>query len=111
DWLSSKCLGSSTPIGPGIVPVSHLGDLHRLGLKTWLNDALMQDADTSLMVFSLFELIAFLAARVTLRPGDVISTGTPYGVGGFREIFLKHGDTLRVDIEGVGSLVNPVSQA
>jgi 2-keto-4-pentenoate hydratase/2-oxohepta-3-ene-1,7-dioic acid hydratase in catechol pathway len=44
-----------------------------------------------------------------LRPGDLISTGTPYGVGGFRKIFLKHGDVLRVEIEGVGSLTNPVS--
>ena len=109
DWLSSKCLDASTPVGPGIVPVNALGDLHRLKLKTWLNETLMQDADTSLMVFSIVERIAFLSARVTLRPGDLISTGTPYGVGGFRKIFLKHGDVLRVEIEGVGSLTNPVS--
>lgn len=109
DWLSSKSLDASTPVGPGIVPVNAVGDLHRLELKTWLNSTLMQDADTSLMVFSIFELIAFLSARVTLRPGDLISTGTPYGVGGFRKIFLKRGDVLRVEIEGVGALANPVS--
>lgn len=108
DWLSSKCLDRSTPVGPGIAPASAFADLHRLPLKTWLNSQLMQDADTSLMVFSIFELIAFLSARVTLRPGDLISTGTPYGVGGFRKIFLKPGDILRVQIEGVGTLENPV---
>ena len=109
DWLSSKALDRSTPVGPGIVPVRAVADMHDLQLKTWLNSTLMQDADTSLMVFSVFDLIAFLSARVTLRPGDIISTGTPYGVGGFRKIFLKHGDVLRVQIEGVGSLENPVN--
>ena len=108
DWLSSKSLDQSTPVGPGIAPVGEGVDLHRLQLKTWLNAELMQDADTSLMVFSVFDLIAFLSARVTLRPGDLISTGTPYGVGGFRKIFLKRGDVLKVQIQGIGTLENPV---
>jgi acylpyruvate hydrolase len=63
------------------------------------------------MVFSVFDLIEFLSARVTLRPGDIISTGTPYGVGGFRKIFLKQGDVLRVEVETVGVLENPVVDA
>jgi 2-keto-4-pentenoate hydratase/2-oxohepta-3-ene-1,7-dioic acid hydratase in catechol pathway len=109
DWVSSKALDRSTPVGPSIVPVRAVPDMHRLQLKTWLNSTLMQDADTSLMVFSVFDLIAFLSARVTLRPGDIISTGTPYGVGGFRKIFLKAGDVLRVQVEGVGTLENPVN--
>jgi 2-keto-4-pentenoate hydratase/2-oxohepta-3-ene-1,7-dioic acid hydratase in catechol pathway len=108
DWLSSKALDKSTPVGPGIVSVQAVDDMHRLPLKTWLNAALMQDGDTSRMVFSTFELLEFLSARVTLRPGDIISTGTPFGVGGFRNIFLKAGDVLRVEVEGLGVLSNPV---
>jgi 2-keto-4-pentenoate hydratase/2-oxohepta-3-ene-1,7-dioic acid hydratase in catechol pathway len=111
DWLSSKALDSSTPVGPAIVPVKAVGDMHKLRLKTWLNSELMQDGGTSMMVFSVFDLIEFLSARVTLRPGDIISTGTPFGVGGFRKIFLKPGDVLRVEIEGVGRLENPVKAA
>lgn len=111
DWISSKALDRSTPVGPGIVSVQAAGDMHRLRLKTWLNADLMQDGDTSLMVFSVFDLIEFLSARVTLRPGDIISTGTPYGVGGFRKIFLKQGDVLRVEVETVGVLQNPVVDA
>lgn len=111
DWLSSKALDKSTPVGPGIVPVRAVGDIHRLKLKTWLNADLMQDGETSMMVFSSFELIEYLSARVTLRPGDVISTGTPFGVGGFRNIFLKPGDVLKVEVQGIGTLVNPVVQS
>lgn len=111
DWLSSKALDRSTPVGPGIVSVQAAGDMHRLKLRTWLNSDLMQDGDTSLMVFSVFDLIAFLSARVTLRPGDVLSTGTPFGVGGFRKIFLKSGDVLRIEVDTVGVLENPVENA
>ena len=111
DWLSSKALDRSTPVGPGIVSVQAAGDMHRLKLRTWLNSDLMQDGDTSLMVFSVFDLIAFLSARVTLRPGDILSTGTPFGVGGFRKIFLKSGDVLRIEVETVGVLENPVENA
>lgn len=111
DWISSKALDRSTPLGPCIVSIRAVADMHQLHLKTWLNSNLMQNADTSLMVFSVFDLISFLSARVTLRPGDVISTGTPFGVGGFRKIFLKPGDVLRIEIEGVGILENPVISA
>ncbi|MEO6743803.1 MAG: fumarylacetoacetate hydrolase family protein [Caldimonas sp.] len=111
DWLSSKALDKSTPVGPGLVPMKGVGDIHKLKLKTWLNDELMQDGETSMMVFSTYELIEYLSARVTLRPGDVISTGTPFGVGGFRNIFLKGGDVLKVEVEGIGRIENPVVQA
>ena len=109
DWFSSKCLDASTPVGPWIVPAATAGDPHGLRLTTALNGELMQDADTSLMVFSAWDLIEFISARVTLRPGDVISTGTPFGVGGFRKIFLKDGDTLRVEVANVGVLQNRVA--
>lgn len=108
DWLSCKALDRSTPIGPGIASRTVAADPHKLHLTTELNGQRMQDSETSLMVFSIWELIEFLSARVTLRPGDVLSTGTPVGVGGFRKIFLKPGDRLRVEIEHVGVLDNPV---
>jgi acylpyruvate hydrolase len=63
------------------------------------------------MVFSVWDLVEYASARVTLNPGDVISTGTPYGVGGFRKIFLAPGDRLRVEIDGVGALENGVKRA
>lgn len=107
DWLSSKALDKSTPVGPGIVSRSGL-DPHALRLTTDMNGQRMQDGETSMMVFSIWDLIEFLSARVTLRPGDILSTGTPVGVGGFRKIFLKPGDVLRVEVESVGVLENHV---
>jgi acylpyruvate hydrolase len=109
DWFSSKCLDRSTPVGPWIVPAASAGDPHSLRLTTRLNGELMQDSDTSLMVYSVWQLIAFISARVTLRPGDIVSTGTPFGVGGFRKIFLKPGDRLSVEVGGVGVLDNSVA--
>jgi len=108
DWFSSKSLDACSPVGPWIVPASAAGDPHRLHLTTKLNGETMQDSDTSLMVFSVWDLVEYASARVTLNPGDIISTGTPYGVGGFRKIFLKQGDRLRIEIEKVGVLENEV---
>jgi 2-keto-4-pentenoate hydratase/2-oxohepta-3-ene-1,7-dioic acid hydratase in catechol pathway len=80
-------------------------------LKTTLNGKVMQDADTGLMVYDTWQLIEFISQRATLRAGDIIATGTPFGVGGFREIFLKAGDIVRIELEGVGVLENPVVNA
>jgi len=111
DWFSSKSLDSSSPLGPWIVPVAAAGDPHALRLTTHLNGELMQDGETSLMVFNVWDLVEFVSARVTLNPGDVISTGTPFGVGAFRnKIFLKPGDVLRVEVSGVGVLENRVER-
>jgi 2-keto-4-pentenoate hydratase/2-oxohepta-3-ene-1,7-dioic acid hydratase in catechol pathway len=108
DWFASKDLDRSSPLGPGIASIESFDDIHRIKLKTTLNDTVMQDADTSLMVYKTWELIEFVTARVTLRAGDVLATGTPVGVGGFRQIFLKQGDTVCVELEGVGVLENGV---
>ncbi len=106
-WLRDR----STPIGPGVTSATAAADPHKLRLTTDLNGQRMQDGETSLMVFSIWELIEFLSARVTLKPGDVLSTGTPVGVGGFRKIFLKPGDRLRVEVQHVGALDNAVISA
>jgi 2-keto-4-pentenoate hydratase/2-oxohepta-3-ene-1,7-dioic acid hydratase in catechol pathway len=108
DWFASKNLDRSSPLGPAIASIRGIADLHRLKLRTTLNGQTMQDADTGLMVYDTFTLIEFITARATLRAGDVVATGTPFGVGGFREIFLKEGDTVRVEVEGVGVLENGV---
>lgn len=111
DWFSSKSLDRSTPLGPWIVPAAQAGDPHALRLTTHLNGELMQDGETSLMVFNVWDLVEFVSARVTLNPGDVISTGTPFGVGAFRnKIFLKPGDVVRIEVGKVGVLENRVER-
>ena len=109
DWFASKCLDRSSPLGPGVASIKAVPDVHGLRLKTELNGQVMQDADTSLMVFNTWQLIEFATAHVTLRAGDVLATGTPVGVGGFRNIFLKVGDVVRVELGGVGVLENAVA--
>jgi 2-keto-4-pentenoate hydratase/2-oxohepta-3-ene-1,7-dioic acid hydratase in catechol pathway len=104
DWLSQKCFDGSCPLGPWIVPADEIGDPQALGLKLWVNDTLMQDSNTSKMIFDTAEQIAMLSSRVTLQPGDLVLTGTPAGVGTPRRIFLKPGDTVKLWIEKIGDL-------
>ena len=108
DWLSSKCLDRTSPLGPAITSAKVAGDPHQLKLTTHLNETIMQDSNTSRMVFSVWDLIEFLSARGTLLPGDVLATGTPFGVGSTQKVFLKPGDTVRVEVENVGVLENQV---
>ena len=110
DWLSHKTFETSAPMGPWITPAAQIGNPHGLAIALWVNDEQMQDSNTSQMIFDTAEQIAYLSRRVTLRPGDVISTGTPSGVGRPRGIFLKPGDRVRIEIEGIGTLENPVVQ-
>jgi 2-keto-4-pentenoate hydratase/2-oxohepta-3-ene-1,7-dioic acid hydratase in catechol pathway len=77
-------------------------------MKLWVNDELMQDSDSSQMVFSAAEQIAYLSERITLLPGDVVMTGSPAGTGAERDQFLKVGDTLRMWIENLGELQNKI---
>lgn len=102
DWVSQKCFDGSCPLGPWIVPASDLRDPHDLGIRLWVNGELMQDSRTSKLIFDTAEQIAMLSSRVTLRPGDLILTGTPAGVGMGRGRFLKAGDTVRLWIEEIG---------
>jgi 2-keto-4-pentenoate hydratase/2-oxohepta-3-ene-1,7-dioic acid hydratase in catechol pathway len=102
DWVSQKCFDGSCPLGPWIVPAGDLRDPHNLGIRLWVNGELMQDSHTSKLIFNTAEQIAMLSSRVTLRPGDLILTGTPAGVGMGRGRFLKAGDTVRLWIEEIG---------
>ncbi len=104
DWLSQKCFDGSCPLGPWITPASEIADPQKLGVKLWVNGELLQDSNTSQMIFTTAEQIAHLSTRVTLQPGDLVLTGTPAGVGMGRGRFLKAGDTVRLWVEGIGEL-------
>ncbi len=108
DWFRGKSFDSFTPMGPWFVPRDCLGDPHDLRLTLSVNDEMMQDGNSGEMIFNAYEQIAYLSTLLTLKPGDVIATGTPAGVGMGRGIFLKHGDHMVSTIEGVGTLANPV---
>ena len=109
DWVSQKCFDGACPLGPWIVPAKQIGDPQRLGLKLWVGDELMQDSNTERMIFSTAEQIAMLSSRVTLRPGDLVLTGTPAGVGMPRGRFLQPGETVRLWIENIGELEHRVA--
>ena len=104
DWISIKCFDGSCPLGPWIVPAQAIDDPQRLAMKLWVNEEIMQDSSTSNMIFSVAEQIAMLSSRLTLRPGDLVLTGTPAGVGMARRRFLKSGDLVTLFIEGIGTL-------
>jgi 2-keto-4-pentenoate hydratase/2-oxohepta-3-ene-1,7-dioic acid hydratase in catechol pathway len=108
DWILHKSCDTGAPMGPVMVPAAFIPDPQKLTLKTWINDELQQDSNTDDMTFRIDEQIEFLSEHFTLLPGDVISTGTPSGVGRARGIFLKPSDTVRMEIESIGTIVNPV---
>ncbi len=111
DWFASKSIDTSLPLGPGITPAFLVPDPHDLRMRLWVNDELQQDESTGDMICRIDELIATASSVVTLEPGDIISTGTPSGTGVSRGLFLKHGDVVRVDIEGLGQITNRVIDA
>jgi len=102
DWVSQKCFDGACPLGPWIVPAGDIRDPHKLGIKLWVNNELMQDSHTSNLIFDTAEQIAMLSSRVTLQPGDLVLTGTPAGVGMGRGRFLKPGDSVRLWVEEIG---------
>ena len=107
-----KSFDTHGPLGPWLVTPDELGDPHDLTIRTWVNDELRQDASTREMIFDCYEQIAHLSTAFTLEPGDVIATGTPAGVGALRQPFpdglLKTGDVVRIAIDGIGELRNPI---
>ncbi len=110
DFLSGKSFDTGAPLGPWITPRRQIKDVYKLDMKQWVSGKLQQDSDTSYMHFTIEEQIEYLSEKFTLRPGDVISTGSPSGNGRPQGIYLKPGDDLRVEITGLGTLHNPVVQ-
>lgn len=110
-WVRSKNLDTFCPLGPAIVTADEVPDPQKLVLRTSVNGTILQDSNTYEMIFTVRELISFLSQSFTLEPGDLILTGTPKGVGVFRnpKIFLKNGDLVEVEIESIGKIENRVS--
>jgi 2-keto-4-pentenoate hydratase/2-oxohepta-3-ene-1,7-dioic acid hydratase in catechol pathway len=106
DWVAHKCFDKSCPLGPWIVPSEAIKDPQNLAISLSVNGVTKQNSNTSVMIFNVAEQVSHLSEKLTLRPGDVILTGTPAGVGTPRGEFLKPGDEVRISIEGIGELVN-----
>ncbi len=109
-WCRGKTFDTFCPLGPAIVTTDEIADPQKLGIKTVVNGEVMQQSNTSDMIFDVRTLVSFLSGSTTLLPGTVILTGTPSGVGAGRNPprFLKAGDSVTVAIEGIGELTNPV---
>jgi 2-keto-4-pentenoate hydratase/2-oxohepta-3-ene-1,7-dioic acid hydratase in catechol pathway len=108
DWFAAKSMEGSLPLGPGLTPAFLVPDPQDLRLRLWVNGELQQDESTADMVSPVAELVAAASEVVTLEPGDVITTGTPSGVGAGRGRYLRGGDIVRVTIDGLGTLENTV---
>ena len=108
DWLHGKWHDTFCPMGPCIVSVDSVPDPQALPIRLSLNGVTRQDATTAQMVFPVAAIVSFLSKFISLEPGDVISTGTPSGVGSASGTYLKPGDILRATIDGIGTLENPV---
>ena len=108
--ILGKNFDSSAPLGPALALTDEIPDPNSLQLRTWVNGELRQNGNTHTLIFDVPAIIAFLTQQLTLEPGDVIATGTPAGVGlGMKpQVWLQPGDTVRMEIEGIGVLENPV---
>jgi len=109
-WYRGKSCDTFAPTGPWIVTPDEIPDPHNLRISLTLNGETLQDSNTSNLIFKIPFLISYLSQSVTWEVGDLISTGTPPGVGFARKppVFLKAGDTVSVTVEGIGTLTNPV---
>jgi len=107
-WTRGKSLDTFCPLGPWIVTADEIEDPQALGIKCILNGKVMQNSSTREMIFKVPYLISFLSRNFTLLPGDIILTGTPHGVGAFRNppVYMADGDEVVVEIEKIGSLKN-----
>jgi 2-keto-4-pentenoate hydratase/2-oxohepta-3-ene-1,7-dioic acid hydratase in catechol pathway len=108
-WLIGKTLDGFLPMGPSLVPAEAVGDPSNLPVRGWLNGELRQDSNTSDLIFSVQEIIAYVSRFMTLEPGDVVCTGTPEGVvlGMDPQVWVKPGDTYTVEIADFGRLTTP----
>jgi len=104
-WFRGKSLDTFGPVGPCVVLTQDIGDAQQLDIKCRLNGKVVQESNTSQMIFKLPEIIAFVSKNFTLQKGDIITTGTPAGVGA-----IKEGDMVEIEIENIGILKNPVRE-
>jgi len=109
-WLMGKTFDTFAPMGPWIVTADEIADPHNLNISLEIDGETLQDSNTKDLIFKIPELVAFLSSVFTLEPGDIVSTGTPSGVGAARKPprFLRPGEEVTVKVEGIGELMNPV---
>ena len=109
-WSMSKSFPTFCPLGPAIVTADEIADPHQLGISLDIDGVQLQNSNTRELVFKIPDLIEYLSSITPLLPGDIVSTGTPPGVGLGRnpKRWLRHGETVTVNVEGLGSLTNPV---
>jgi 2-keto-4-pentenoate hydratase/2-oxohepta-3-ene-1,7-dioic acid hydratase in catechol pathway len=111
-WTRGKSPDTFCPVGPRLVPRAEIDDPQALAIRCIVNGEALQDSSTAQMIFSVAEIIAYASQVITLEPGDLIATGTPAGVGVFRDpkVLLQAGDEVSVEIEGLGTLTNPITK-
>lgn len=109
-WVRGKSCDTFAPMGPYLVTGDEIGDPHNLDIKLRLNGELLQDSNTRHLVFGVPYIISYLSRGFTFLPGDVVSTGTPAGVGVFRQppVFMKPGDAVEIEIARIGRLTNRI---
>ena len=109
-WMAGKTFDTFAPTGPALVTIDEIPDPHTLGIKLRLNGVTMQDSNTNELIYRIDAIVAHLSTLFTLEPGDLIFTGTPPGVGMARRppVWLQPGDRVEVEIDGLGTLANPV---
>jgi 2-keto-4-pentenoate hydratase/2-oxohepta-3-ene-1,7-dioic acid hydratase in catechol pathway len=107
-WLRGKCLDSFCPLGPYLVTADEIADPQRLSIQCRVNGRVLQDSNTSEMIYHIPYLLQYLTEAFTLLPGDIIATGTPHGAGAFRDppLWLADGDQVEIEVEGLGVLHN-----
>jgi 2-keto-4-pentenoate hydratase/2-oxohepta-3-ene-1,7-dioic acid hydratase in catechol pathway len=109
-WTRGKSPDTFCPVGPQLVPAAEVDDPHNLRIRAIVSGEVLQDSTTANLIFGVDEVISHASQLITLQPGDLILTGTPAGVGVFRDPkrLLEDGDEVTIEIEGLGSLTNPV---
>jgi acylpyruvate hydrolase len=110
-WTSGKAIDTFAPCGPALVTLDEIADIQSLMLRTSVNGEQLQAGNTRDQIFGVADTVAWLSRTMTLLPGDIVATGTPAGVGAVQGRFLRDGDRVEVDIEGLGTLANGVRAA
>jgi acylpyruvate hydrolase len=110
-WVRGKSYDTFAPLGPAIITADEIEDPHNLDIRLTVNGEILQNSNTKHLIHKIPYIISYLSKGFTFQPGDVIATGTPHGVGVFRNppVFLKTGDVCRIEIEKVGTLQNKIN--
>jgi 2-keto-4-pentenoate hydratase/2-oxohepta-3-ene-1,7-dioic acid hydratase in catechol pathway len=105
-WTLGKVLDKFFPIGPYLVTADEVPDPQSLSIRAWVNGELGQNATTADMIFPVVYLISYMSTYFTLEPGDIIATGTPDRVSSGQKVWLKAGDRVEIEVQGLGRLIN-----